>query len=306
MVKSRRNAFTLIELLVVIAIIAILIGLLLPAVQKVREAANRLKCSNNLKQFGLAMHSHHGSTGRLPYAGSFVPVRNGWVWQIWPYLEQANMATRYESTVAFYNPPNTIPGTFDGLMSQKIAIYYCPSDRPGAMWQGDKYWRTRGNYVLSWGPITQPSTAPLPTYKAAFGYTDYASVDKPRQTKFEEIRDGLSNSLMMSEVRMHPNDTSMDQRGDINNNDGSSRFMTINTPNVGTDNMLSPWCESTVELPCTMSSTNTHFTARSKHPGGVVVLLCDGSVRFVANSVSLKTWQAASTIDGDDTLGSDW
>jgi prepilin-type N-terminal cleavage/methylation domain-containing protein len=301
-----RKAFTLIELLVVIAIIAILIGLLLPAVQKVREAASRMKCSNHLKQFGLAMHGHHDAMGKLPYAGTTSPVRTAWVSQIWPYIEQGNMYAGYDSTAAFYSPPNTYSGTFNGVISQQIAIYYCPSDRPGAMWQGDTSWRTRGNYVVSWGPITQPFTAPTPTYTAAFGYTDYSSLDKPRQTKFGDIRDGLSNSMLMSEVRMNPNDASKDQRGDINNNQGSSRFMTINTPNRGTDNMEAGWCESTTDMPCAANSTNEHNTARSKHTGGVMVLLCDGGVRFVSNSITLNTWQAASTIDGNENLGSDW
>ena len=313
-----RHGFTLIELLVVIAILAVLIGLLLPAVQKVRESAARAKCQNNLKQWGLAMHNMHDAVGQLPEGNRSNP-RRVWVVLVWPYVEQGAMYVKFDQTHHFYEQPNTYTNTFDGIYAKTAPLYYCPSDRPGARWQGDIYWRARGNYVVNWGNMMVPYLASDPVQDpkngiAPFGYTDYASRDKPRTTRLTDFADGTSNTMLVSETIMALNDTDYDIRGDMMNDDRPcTQYMTINTPNSGTD--VTPYCSQRAgepnpgqpypwNPPCTgTGSANAHKTARSKHTGGVNVVFGDGSIHFVRDSIPLVTWRALGTMNGGDQVG---
>jgi prepilin-type processing-associated H-X9-DG protein/prepilin-type N-terminal cleavage/methylation domain-containing protein len=310
---SNRVGFTLVELLVVIGIIAVLIGLLVPAVQKVREAANRAECQNNLKQWGLAMHGYHDLHKTLPAGTIQIPLQLTWVVAIWPFVEQGTLSFQYDLNTSWTNPPNIIPGTTEGVLAQPAPLYYCPSDRPGALWTANQYWRCRGNYCINWGnqayywwETDDASWSPLGI--APFGYNNNNNY-KPRTTRLTAITDGTSNTLLMSEVIMAAVDTDIDIRGDflVTSNISGTMFMTINTPNSGMD--VSLLCNGVNNPPYNPPCTNANEefgsqnVARSKHGGGVNVVLCDGSVRFVQDSVAPATWSALGTMNGNEVVG---
>jgi prepilin-type N-terminal cleavage/methylation domain-containing protein/prepilin-type processing-associated H-X9-DG protein len=309
----RARAFTLIELLVVIAIISILIGLLLPAVQKIREAANRMKCTNHLKQWGLAMHNHHDTTGKFPFGStndSATTTRQTWVMYLWPYVEQDNLSRLGDTRVSFYNPPNTVGNTLQGACGRRVAIYLCPSDNGLVDQNVGFYQRTRGNYVVNWGNALYDDTRPAPTGTAVsqnFGpfYHIGGFRNQPGEVNFASVSDGTSNTLLMSESLIAKVSSDNDWRGDIHNDDGVFRFHTVVTPNSSAPDLISSTTFFTPNgdplMPVALGNPQ-RAAARSRHAGGVNACMCDGSVRFVRNTIALNTWMAMGSMAGGEVV----
>jgi prepilin-type N-terminal cleavage/methylation domain-containing protein/prepilin-type processing-associated H-X9-DG protein len=340
-----RGGFTLVELLVVIAIIAILIGLLLPAVQKVREAAARAQCSNNLKQQGLAAHDCQDAQGRLPpQAGNFAGAYLAPLYfHLLPYIEQDNvwkMAAWMDwgATVGQANPNTSriinkgfVWPTWDSvnvgnntwLRQTLIKVYQCPSDpslNNGLDWQpGDASYA--GNFQVFGGSAnanTKPTAA------------NFLTVWDGQARISASFQDGTSNTILFAEKYSRCNGTGNPggtwwMRGVFHgfrsfngtNNPGSDdsypgdRLSAVFAGGWGSDNTR--WIQGTgslfqVQPPRFLSSPGPcdKRLASSPHTAGMNVCLADGSVRFLAQGISATTWWRACTPNGGEVLGPDW
>jgi prepilin-type N-terminal cleavage/methylation domain-containing protein len=304
---ARRCGFTLIELLVVIAIIAVLIGLLVPAVQKVREAANRIKCDNNLHQLGLAAHHYHDVHQHLPPGVGYTPLAESGVWghhffHLMPYLEQDNVYRRALGPVALATGSVTIywPGN-NNVYSQRVPTFVCPSDPSVGP---DGVVTVKG---ISWGASSY----------AANSQVNAGGPGNPQgKTCLLAITDGTSNTILYAEKYALCTSTSMSL-------DGGNLWAYCATAVFDLPPPMEPpyqrYHPSFGGGPYTTGSGSkfqvqpTPFLgncdprlASTAHTGGMQVCLADASVRTLSPSMSGLTWWAAVTPSGGEMLGADW
>jgi prepilin-type N-terminal cleavage/methylation domain-containing protein/prepilin-type processing-associated H-X9-DG protein len=318
-----RRAFTLIELLVVIAIIGVLIGLLLPAVQKVREAANRAKCQNNLKQIGLACHNYHSAYQCFPPGAIPAPANGSPLVIMLPYFEQANKYNQFDLKTDL----NT-SATNAAARGQDMPILLCPSD-PGV-----------GVFTITVGGVNEPlgrtnyhanlgANAWMKNTDGSTGGVFYYS-NPAVGVRVADIIDGTSNTAMYAEIKRGMDPARPELKVHAVN------YSSVWDPKKpGSDTAPVPQCDTSAVatydytgleyyrygVPWITFYTHTvppnytgydcvrsvgldrgHMASRSYHPGGVNVVRADGSVAFVPNSIDPTVWRAFGTRGGGEIL----
>lgn len=327
MKPQNRPAFTLIELLVVIAIIAILIGLLVPAVQKVRDAADRLRCQHNMKQIALGMHSHHDSYKQFP-AARYSSPQYGHMVVLLPFIEQGNVASIFNKTATggFADPINQTAA------NTRLSLILCPSNPTTGiikMRKSSSTGKSYGAYLTASGSTTDPNDSSI-----MWGYgMDYWVNHAINKTNYlgsnptpilagnsgrtiASVKDGLSNTTLILEhaggdvhfngsEQLPSTDLTMDQPGAWGTWAGWCAFQIQGFPTFGLSNPYPTNAGTPAGTDCAINCNNSQGVY-GFHLGGANIAMGDGSVRFFSVSLSVNTLLNMATKNGGEPLGADF
>jgi prepilin-type N-terminal cleavage/methylation domain-containing protein/prepilin-type processing-associated H-X9-DG protein len=318
---SQRRGFTLVELLVVIAIIAVLIALLLPAIQKTREAANRMVCASNLRQLGIGLHHYHLDYNHFPYGyqtktvasyPSTPPFLYRWspFAELTPYLEETNVYKELNLNVPLYvdptltvTPPNVVP------VSKSVPLFRCPSDEVRRIY--DNFGTTNYAACLGSGKFGSPRAPGDGVF-----WTN-------SRVKITDLKDGTSYTTLMSETTLGPGGPAV---ASLTGKSPQDYYAFIRSPTPMSEALYNSatswstdrggkWADGEVYYCLYDHGRPPNFAgydcisvgyswkaARSRHPGLVNVLFGDGSLRTVANNINLDVWQALGSRNGGEAI----
>jgi len=300
----RRGAFTLVELLVVIAIIGVLVALLLPAVQAARESARRMKCSNNLKQIGLALHLYHDNLGSFP-SGAIVGNNLAWNVLVLPYLEQGALHARFDfSTGAFNGPPNQEGPNKNVHSLTRVVAYLCPSSvvnvtathpsstlLDGRRTFGKHYFGVMGPKGSGGGFEFDPNPA------GQGGFALQGILGRNSNVRLANVTDGSSNTLLAGEISNPGGDGASWVRGiafgtTVSAANGMSASKNVN---FGINVLLTPLS----------ANQFNDISFSSYHVRGAQFVLADGAVRYLSDNINTSVYKAAASRDGGDAAALD-